>query len=71
MQMQEVIEKLKDILASEGKCNLKTKDIAKELGIHPDTFNSMKFRNSILLFEILCLNSLKLKSKDLKCKCKK
>ncbi len=31
MQMQEVIEKLKDILASEGKCNLKTKDIAKEL----------------------------------------
>ncbi|ELS4946730.1 TPA: S24 family peptidase, partial [Campylobacter jejuni] len=28
MQMQEVIEKLKDILASEGKCNLKTKDIA-------------------------------------------
>ncbi|ALW04432.1 hypothetical protein RC13_02405 [Campylobacter jejuni] len=60
MQMQEVIEKLKDILASEGKCNLKTKDIAKELGIHPD-----------LLFEILCLNSLKLKSKDLKCKCKK
>ncbi|HEA7809387.1 TPA: S24 family peptidase, partial [Campylobacter jejuni] len=24
MQMQEVIEKLKDILASEGKCNLKT-----------------------------------------------
>ncbi|WP_434532204.1 hypothetical protein [Campylobacter jejuni] len=41
MQMQEVIEKLKDILASEGKCNLKTKDIAKELGIHPDTFNSM------------------------------
>lgn len=47
MQMQEVIEKLKDILASEGKCDLKTKDIAKELGIHPDTFNSMKFRNSI------------------------
>ncbi|EAH8829389.1 S24 family peptidase, partial [Campylobacter jejuni] len=47
MQMQEVIEKLKDILASEGKRDLKTKDIAKELGIHPDTFNSMKFRNSI------------------------
>ncbi len=31
----------------EGKRDLKTKDIAKELGIHPDTFNSMKFRNSI------------------------
>ncbi|EFV1143792.1 S24 family peptidase, partial [Campylobacter jejuni] len=45
MQMQEVIEKLKDILASEGKRDLKTKDIAKELGINPDTFNSMKFRN--------------------------
>lgn len=47
MQMQEMIEKLKDILASEGKHDLKTKDIAKELGIHPDTFNSMKFRNPI------------------------
>ncbi|ECL0144461.1 S24 family peptidase, partial [Campylobacter coli] len=44
---------LKDILASEGKCNLKTKDIAKELGIHPDTFNSMKFRNSIPYPQIL------------------
>lgn len=30
MQMQEVIEKLKDILASEGKRYLKTKNIAKE-----------------------------------------
>ncbi|EAK7875602.1 helix-turn-helix transcriptional regulator [Campylobacter jejuni] len=53
MQMQEVIEKLKDILASEGKSDLKTKDIAKELGIHPDTFNSMKFRNSIPYPQIL------------------
>ncbi|EDP4624213.1 S24 family peptidase, partial [Campylobacter jejuni] len=53
MQMQEVIEKLKDILASEGKRDLKTKDIAKELGIHPDTFNSMKFRNSIPYPQIL------------------
>ena len=40
--MQEIIEKLKDILASEGKKNIKNKDIAKELNIHPDTFNSMK-----------------------------
>ncbi|HEF6519873.1 TPA: S24 family peptidase, partial [Campylobacter jejuni] len=53
MQMQEVIEKLKDILASEGKRDLKTKDIAKELGIHPDTFNSIKFRNSIPYPQIL------------------
>lgn len=53
MQMQEVIEKLKDILASEGKNNLKTKDIAKELGINADTFNSMKFRNSIPYPQIL------------------
>ncbi|MBK1972435.1 S24 family peptidase, partial [Campylobacter sp. TTU_617] len=53
MQMQEVIEKLKDILASEGKRDLKTKDIAQELGINPDTFNSMKFRNSISYSQIL------------------
>ncbi|MBK1972439.1 S24 family peptidase, partial [Campylobacter sp. TTU_617] len=53
MQMQEVIEKLKDILASEGKRELKTKDIAQELGINPDTFNSMKFRNSISYSQIL------------------
>ncbi len=53
MQMQEVIEKLKDILASEGKRDLKTIDIAKELGINPDTFNSMKFRNSIPYPQIL------------------
>lgn len=51
--MQEVIEKLKDILASEGKRELKTKDIAQELGINPDTFNSMKFRNSISYSQIL------------------
>ena len=36
-KMQEIIEKLKDILASEGKKNIKNKDIAKELNIHPDT----------------------------------
>lgn len=53
MQMQEVIEKLKDILASEGNRNVKTKDVAQALGIHPDTFNSMKFRNSIPYPQIL------------------
>lgn len=47
MDMQEVIEKLKDILASEGVKSIKTIDVANALGIHPDTFNSMKFRNSI------------------------
>lgn len=51
--MQEIIEKLKDILASEGKKNIKNKDIAKELNIHPDTFNSMKFRNKIPYKQIL------------------
>ncbi|PZT47809.1 peptidase, partial [Helicobacter valdiviensis] len=45
--MEEIIEKLKDILASEGVKNLSAKEVAKELGINPDTFNSMKFRNSI------------------------
>lgn len=47
MEMEEIIEKLKDILASEGQTNIKSIDIAKALNIHPDTFNSMKFRNSI------------------------
>lgn len=51
--MDEVIEKLKDILASEGKKNIKNKDIAKELNINPDTFNSMKFRNKVPYKQIL------------------
>lgn len=51
--MEEIIEKLKDILASEGVRNLSAKEVAKELGINPDTFNSMKFRNSIPYPQIL------------------
>lgn len=53
MDMEEVIEKLKDILASEGQTSIKTIDVAKALNIHPDTFNSMKFRNSIPYKQIL------------------
>ena len=53
MDMEEVIEKLKDILASEGQTSIKTIDVAKALNIHPDTFNSMKFGNSIPYKQIL------------------
>lgn len=53
MEMEEIIEKLKDILASEGQTKIKSIDIAKALNIHPDTFNSMKFRNSIPYKQIL------------------
>lgn len=51
--MEEIIEKLKDILSSEGLTNIKAKDIANALKIHPDTFNSMKFRNAIPYKQIL------------------
>lgn len=51
--MEEIIEKLKDILASEGVRNLSTKEVAKELGMNPDTLNSRKFRNSIPYPQIL------------------
>ncbi len=37
MDMEEIIEKLKDILASEGQKSVKTIDVAKALNIHPDT----------------------------------
>ncbi|WP_416860550.1 S24 family peptidase [Helicobacter ganmani] len=53
MEMEEIIEKLKDILASEGQTKIKSIDVAKALNIHPDTFNSMKFRNSIPYKQIL------------------
>lgn len=51
--MEEITEKLKDILAAEGGKRVTNKDLAKELGIHPDTFNSMKFRNSVPYPQIL------------------
>lgn len=38
MEMEEIIEKLKDILASEGQTKIKSIDVAKALNIHPDTF---------------------------------
>ena len=53
MNMQEVIEKLKDVLASEGNKSVKSTDVAKALDIKYDTFISMKFRNSIPYKQIL------------------
>ena len=34
MEMEEVIEKLKDILASDGQTRIKSIDVAKALNIH-------------------------------------
>ncbi|HDZ4937774.1 S24 family peptidase [Campylobacter jejuni] len=45
--------KIKGFKNANARSDLKTKDIAKELGINPDTFNSMKFRNSIPYPQIL------------------
>ncbi|ECK1948515.1 S24 family peptidase, partial [Campylobacter lari] len=46
MQMNEITDKLKFILQKEGIKNAKDSDVAKMLNINPDTFYSMKFRNS-------------------------
>ncbi len=53
MQMNEIIEKIKIILQQNGLCGAKDADVAKALGINPDTFYSMKFRNSIPYKQIL------------------
>ncbi|HDZ5008134.1 TPA: S24 family peptidase [Campylobacter jejuni] len=45
--------KIKGFKNANARSDLKTKDIAKELGINPDTFNSMKFRNPIPYPQIL------------------
>ncbi|AJC89233.1 S24 family peptidase [Campylobacter lari] len=53
MQMNEITDKLKFILQKEGIKNAKDSDVAKMLNINPDTFYSMKFRNSIPYKQIL------------------
>lgn len=50
--MQEITERLKDILASENK-PCKDIDICKELGINPNTFAQMKFKNRVPYKQIL------------------
>ncbi|QKF86129.1 peptidase S24 LexA-like protein [Campylobacter blaseri] len=52
MDMNEVIEKIKDILASEGK-NTKDIDVANALGINANTFAQMKFRNKVPYKEVM------------------
>ena len=53
MNMNEINEKLKDILATEGRQSIKDADVAKELGITPNTYTQMKFRNSVPYKEIM------------------
>lgn len=44
---QEIIERLKDILATDESFKPKDKDIAKLLNLHPNTLAQAKFKNSI------------------------
>lgn len=53
MDMNEINEKLKDILATEGAKNIKDADVARELGITPNAYTQMKFRNSVPYKEIM------------------
>ena len=43
----EINERLKDILAVNGMGRIKDADVAKALGITPNTYTGMKFRSSI------------------------
>lgn len=51
--MSEINEKLKDILATEGRKSIKDADVARELGISPNAYAQMKFRNSVPYREIM------------------
>ncbi|WP_069637911.1 S24 family peptidase [Campylobacter pinnipediorum] len=53
MNMNEINERLKDILATEGRKNIKDADVARELGISPSSYAQMKFRNTIPYKEIM------------------
>ncbi|MBF7044960.1 S24 family peptidase [Campylobacter volucris] len=53
MQMTQIIDKIKFLLQKDGLNNTKDSDVAKALKINPDTFYSMKFRNSIPYKQIL------------------
>ena len=51
--MQEITEKLKDILATEGRKSVKNIDVALALGIKPNAYAQMKFRNAVPYKQIL------------------
>lgn len=53
MNMNEITEKLKDILATEGKKSIKDIDVANELGINPNTYAQMKLTNSVPYKQIM------------------
>ncbi|MGG7073766.1 S24 family peptidase [Campylobacter sp. 9BO] len=53
MDMGDINERLKDILATEGKKSIKDADVARELGINPNAYAQMKFRNSVPYKEIM------------------
>lgn len=53
MDMNEITERIKDILATEGAMSIKDADVARELGINPNAYAQMKFRNSIPYKEIM------------------
>lgn len=52
MTMEEITQKLKDILVSEGK-KTKDMDVANALGINANAFAQMKFRDSVPYKEIM------------------
>lgn len=53
MDYEEMVERIKDILATDGKKNIKDADVARALGIDPNTFYQMKFRGSVPYKEIM------------------
>lgn len=53
MNMHEIIERLKDILATQGIKNIKDAYIANVLGLSPNTLAQMKFRNKIPYKQIM------------------
>lgn len=53
MQMTQIVDRIKFLLQKDGLNNAKDSDVAKALKINPDTFYSMKFRNSIPYKQIL------------------
>ncbi|AIR80124.1 TPA: helix-turn-helix transcriptional regulator [Campylobacter fetus subsp. venerealis] len=52
MDMIDITERLKDILATDGK-SVKDVDVANALGINPNAYAQMKFRNSVPYEQII------------------
>lgn len=53
MEFEEIVERIKDVLATDGKKSIKDADVARALGIDPNAFYQMKFRNSVPYKEIM------------------